>query len=661
MVDFEDCCRMRWEKYFPATSIRPPRHMPDACEANGARVLLAHWLLKLETAQRTPAFVRTLPGVRLDDATAWTEVPLLLEVGNAGRIFPVLLGLLPCTEIRVEAGWLSLSAEDAARAALTLAGHGEKGFVLLPRASPPGARPIDGASLALPLAAAGRRLVQGRPLPWQIMMTGALAPDGTVLAVDAVSAKYDAFRRRCHMQDGRAFFYPLANNALDRPDACAVTSLDATLALCALCDAHGAGLLQNLASWRWTPQYFFTWLTDDTFAPDLLHPLLDLAEREHWHFSGGAALSEAVHRLYAWRARQGRLDHLERLLRLFPSADQALGLDNLALLRLASMHATLESHAGRVDGPWQGILAHCLQSMGNDNPETAAELLLAELRLANVAYNAYNFHMPISPAWLEHVQARRSYCARFSEDATLGKAYGFLTQRAAFVGQWKQALEYAQTSLRFFGATVCEKKRRWIDRVYIFCEMGRTAEAEHELRLALTASLDSAALAATDQLVRTYQGKDADYVHAAFVRICRQFPPLLGSYPVADILDGQCQDHHPWQCWSHNCGRLLAKDNPDLARRCLHRSLAICRCDARATTLLPMALLPLAGLIFLNMEPAADVLRHTEAVLQELHSLCDQGQLHAKHFRPVLEAATPLAALQIVEDAQSQLFPFNYR
>ncbi len=160
---------------------------------------------------------------------------------------------------------------------------------------------------------------------------------------------------------------------------------------------------------------------------------------------------------------------------------------------------------------------------------------------------------------------------------------------------------------------------------------------------------------------------DDAFVHATFVRICRAMPSLFEGYPAAQMLarlNNPASDkppRNPLQYWANNCGHLLAGEDPELARQCLRKSVSICLAESDATTLTPMALLPLSGLFHLRLEAEEALLEKAEAVIGQIRELCDAGLLRLEHFRRVVDAGSAREALDVVEAEQERLFPFNYR
>ncbi len=664
MIDWELYQRLRREKFFSAQDIELPEEPDERQSEDALRVLLAQRLLAATSGEQLPEQLASVAGVSVDGASAWCELPLLVEGEGRATVFPVLLGLLQVHDVRIEAGWLCPDAEDAAGKALSLAGQGRQGFVLLRRDVQPGAG-ISGSSLGLPLAIAGRRLAEGQAGSCKALATGAVDEHGAVCPVGAVKIKHG----RAVKTKGCFFLYPKANEADLPPDAdraCPVASLEEALALCGL-DGGDSVVLRLLPGWSKAPHGFFAWLDSGEFSSRALPALLAHAESAGW-LQGTAEsplLAEAVNHLYSWREKNhpGQ-DTMRRLLAYFPlDAVLKQDLPALPLLRLAGMNSTLSFQKGEGDSHWREISSHCWKNIGTADMESALEVLVAVARDANgCAHNAYRFCTPLPKDWLARVEKYTEFCRQFgiAESKSLGKAYGMLTERAALAGDFRSALNASELSLSFFSDTR-DRRRRRLDRTYIFCDMGRAEDATRELGGALASCLGASSEEAIAPNGSSLAVCEDPFVHAAFVRLCLSMPALFAGYPVEKILKTQFQPWHPWQCWARNCGQLLASSNPALARTCLHEAIGICLHNRKETTLTPMALLPLSALAHLRLEPMEQVCLLARPILAQLRELCRSGHLCKEHFRTVLEASSTASALEAVEREQARLFPFNYR
>ena len=272
--------------------------------------------------------------------------------------------------------------------------------------------------------------------------------------------------------------------------------------------------------------------------------------------------------------------------------------------------------------------------------------------MVGILHNAYRFiPSDIPREWEEQLQK----FAAFDPDPAIGKCYGFLTHHMAFCNRLEDARHHAELSLRNFSAPE-DKQRRHADLVFIHLDAGDPDGARQWPCKLLEVP------PATASLAEAAARQTARFSHAAFVRFCRQCPDTLRDYPVETILaQAESEREHPWQLWANNCGRLLVRSNPALARRCLCLSRDLCLEQASSCTLPPMALLPLAALHAAQLESAQDVLRQTESVLQRLRDDCALSLLHEPHFRPLLALADPAAVLDAVNADPARYFPFNYR
>ena len=221
----------------------------------------------------------------------------------------------------------------------------------------------------------------------------------------------------------------------------------------------------------------------------------------------------------------------------------------------------------------------------------------------------------------------------------------------------EDALNYSELSLNYF-TDINDKQRRWIDRTYIYCDLKDKEKAIIELQKAVFLPED---LNEPLPELSSYNWakNDNSYLQAAFVRLCRLDPDLFSGYPTESILS-HFKRENPWQCWGNACGYLLAKRDPDLARRCLQASFEVCF-EPCGETFVPMGLLPLATSLEMGLKTYADICDYADQILSNLRSLCEKRTLCLEHFAEVCDAKTPLEALEIVWDKQETLFPFNYR
>lgn len=651
--------RLRYgdDTWVPGGRILPPGPGDDltALDGNGQRLLLALHLLK---GIALPDGMESLPLVaRCRRATQWREIPLAVAgMQGKARLVPVLLGLLPEPDTEVEPGWLSPRAEQAAREALRQGGSG-RGFMLLPRVDPASlARCIDGPSLALPLAVAARRMVAGRSFPSDVVLTGALDDRGGVLSVACLREKLNCALKNEY--PARLFLFPHADReTLTDPRSIPVACLDDADALLDLENGNAADIAARLPFWQKKPAEFFDWIAiaDPNFRQQALPPLLRLAGQRRWFADlDDDALSQSLKSLdRIWAMLKDDTSATEAVLSLIP-CDRVAGLPaSTELLHLAEKHKTQGNHRGESIRQWCDISKRCLNEL-RQTPSHALRLeeLNSRVRdMVGILHNAYRFiPSDIPREWEEQLQK-----FALDPDQAIGKCYGFLTQHMAFCNRLEEARRHAERSLHNFFAPE-DKQRRHADLVFIHLDAGDPDGARQWLCKLLEVP------PATASLAEAAARQTARYSHAAFVRFCRQCPDTLRGYPVETILaQAESERKHPWQLWANNCGRLLVRSNPALARRCLCLSRDLCLEQASSCTLPPMALLPLAALHAAQLESAQDVLRQTESVLQRLREDCALSLLHEPHFHPLLTLADPAAVLDAVNADPARYFPFNYR
>lgn len=150
------------------------------------------------------------------------------------------------------------------------------------------------------------------------------------------------------------------------------------------------------------------------------------------------------------------------------------------------------------------------------------------------------------------------------------------------------------------------------------------------------------------------------FLHAAFVRVCRKKKELFEGYPVASILQKKAKNTRmdPWQCWTKNCGCLLAANDPDLSRECFQESYSLYLAPEVGIPLLPMALLPLSHLLFFDRALHDELCQTAEKILKKLDETCHEGIFSKEHFSHVLQAESVSEALLNVYKEQETLFPF---
>ncbi len=231
----------------------------------------------------------------------------------------------------------------------------------------------------------------------------------------------------------------------------------------------------------------------DEDALRALPSLVSLAATEGWggRFQDAEAMAKAVGHLYSWRDSHVReKDALNDLLSFFSreKAEDA-GMPPLQLLRLAGMNITLNNHRGLVLSPWNAIATRCCELVKDADPQSASEAIVAVVRSAfGAMQNAYKFCEESPKEWMQRVGEDTSYCRRFKSVVHLGKAYGTLAHRAAFLGRGEEAEALCRQSLDFWRDDG-NRQFRSIDLAYIYCDMGRIGDAVRELSQALALSL----------------------------------------------------------------------------------------------------------------------------------------------------------------------------
>ena len=675
-MDWEGYRYIRKEWFYPTLKITPPD--PEELDATDqeavCRLVLAQKLLRGESAgSMPPAYA---PALDIHDAVRWCEVPLVIVEGAKAWICTVLLGLLNDSAIRIEPGFLSEKATEAARLALRLAGKGTNGFVLIRGVEPV---EIDGGSLALPLASAGHALIEGKSVSSDIIMTGALDENGIVKGVDHVEKKYDCVFR--HDGNKRIFFYPAENKndikSGSSTNVIQAVNLESTYALYDMCLDNKIDLVRTIDYWRLSPDNFFSDISKNKIPPEAIASLLTIAENENWKEKFGSirAFGDAIKNLNDCISSNAIENikyevnkNIYRFLNLLPDINDTnlYDLDMLQLLRLAGMHMTNDNHKGIVDSPWKDVIDYCIEKTENSNIEIVGEKIVGIIRNDIVAsQNRYDFHKGISNKWMNFINHTNQYYSLFDikKSVTLGKAYGVLTAYNAFLEKFDDALQASKLSMQFFNDPK-DILRRYIDNIYIYCDTEKLIDAENLIDEIPSLLLQNTDISELSKERCRFEQIDHAYVHAAFVRLCRKKPSLFSEYPVYEVFKKYAENtkEHPWQCWGNNCGYLLMEAQDTVyARKLFHFAIDICLSNPKRWALFPMALLPLAGLRRFHLEPDEYVLQQTKKVMDLIQEGCHEGKYCKSHFEHILEAEGTEEVLDIVVKEEKILFPFNYR
>ncbi|ACU89341.1 hypothetical protein [Desulfomicrobium baculatum] len=237
----------------------------------------------------------------------------------------------------------------------------------------------------------------------------------------------------------------------------------------------------------------------------------------------------------------------------------------------------------------------------------------------------------------------------------LGQYYGTLIQNYAFCGPnyIKDVLYFCNKAYKAFGDSpeeIDEVMRIENYLIYAHLDAQNFQEAKTHLQNYLKPHYKNDII--------DWNSVTDKFKHAATARFIAETGEDVCLYKNWIRHNWQKTDeHHPWQLWLYNSGRIFLKSEPDIAKECLNRSLKICKIFG-GTTVKAMGLLSLAYLINLSHPSEHSKLAtETDDIINSIKS----SKLNQEHFSQVLNENNLIKCLETVRNNQQTLFPFTYR
>ena len=625
----------------------------------------------------------------------WISLPLLTLQGRTGRLIPMLLSsgmvcmkarhcscLLPAASIPfvVPTGemrgsgktcllppWIDHKTDTIIREAFALGWPEAPAcsyWFLLDENDPP----IQGDSLALPVALAAVLLQQGQSWPNGFFATGGLQTDGTITSVSGLREKEQLARQHgC-----RLFLHPSPGpgpSPRSGSQACADLN-QARDALQCFQSGHKPATIALYQACRYSLDHLLAHLHE--LPPGLIAPYPRLPGQQQWcqqmlaRAAGNpgqylAPLADCFRRCRNSPAHAAILSQLfepQQLVSLI-STNPSHDVVRAACSWIESMlaHAT---HHGDTDtaATWERISEQVRPQLELDD---AIGLILREIVAER--FNRYDFR-PALPARFDALLSTIARAQKITGQSSyqLGAMYGTLAQNYGFCGpaffpDLDQAARLAETA---FGHRYKRETARTLNyRIYGLLDQGR-----HDLAASLLSSyLDLPGPADTNTIFQQalsllrQQEQDSLFQAAVALRYLASANVLLQDRFPKEILPGVMQSHsHPWQLICVNLARLaLVTDQTKPARQLLLKAINIC--EQGGATMQAMALLPLS---LLHRYQLADV--DTLDKAQKLRQwLVEESGLNQRHFSVLTGKSQPESLLATVWEKRKQLYPFSYR
>ncbi len=627
------------------------------------------------------------PGAAI--AAAWQAVPVVLagdRTGNdAVRFF--LVGRLPTGTARSYPSWLAgvleadalQGVDDAIAAARARAVP--SGFVpylvpLLPVLDTP---QVHGRSLALPLALACRAAIEGTRLAPRLVVSGDLAPDGTLRPVDDIPAKARALANaKANGRGYDALLFPKGSHlGLGLPDTITpidVATLDdawmwATLYtperrddLVRLQTALQGGddFAANLAN---LPADLLEWLAAADRHRGLVDVVLADAGRAARLLSAlESCLADAgrdLDRAAAIARLAGRREDVERLAAASP----------VAAFTWSALQLCIANHRGDNAGSsfWKQTAAAWLEPARRLDPGTVSRFV--NRQVVADRHNCFRFQPELPEPFAALLAEEERYHRPGTYNYVLGSMYGTVCQNFGFCGP--EYIEKTRAAARraqecFLGGEAEEEaaRRNWrrpfAYLVFACLDAGLFLEARANLwrflgidswsQLGSADGLDpwslfplcryladAAAAAAGDETVWR-----CGMVRAILDRVTAERPETPA---------------HPWQLIAYEAGRLARRaGDPDLARGLWERAIGWCGRIGGETPAV-MALLPLAA-----RRVHGGVSRDERDLALDIRRCIDRSAFLDKgHFAGILARRNAGALLDEVHADRHRYFPFAYR
>ena len=246
----------------------------------------------------------------------------------------------------------------------------------------------------------------------------------------------------------------------------------------------------------------------------------------------------------------------------------------------------------------------------------------------------------------------------------LGALYGTLAQNYGFCGptHLSAVLEMLARAEDAFGGKYYLEKERLINyRIYALLDSGMARDTTSLLNdyLGLNSEAGQDDWFQEVQNLLTTKNSTNVFKAALALRVLADtgyhpsLPKNTGLNCVPALLE---QTSHPWQLIALNLGKILLSVNQSNEAEELFRH-SVHACLSGGDTLQPMGLLALAELHAAGLANTYDY----QKIQEIIRWLGQTTALNTKHFRPILDTATPESLLEEVMKKRNTLFPFSYR
>jgi hypothetical protein len=601
----------------------------------------------------------------------WGRINLVLAVQGSARIIYALIGH---GQSEIETLWplwaekrMDTRAKQSIKRVCSLL-HPEKPFFFWPQINPTGQnKPINGASIGLPVYLGFKALKQQKKIPEQVVCTGKINNHGILEAVSFVEEKVHEAKFKCFA----AFIYP--------QDSIQFRPYGPSLEILPVPDLETAWLIFDHYSsdcGRQALDFLLHANDPQWMARNIAHVSLPLLMRVEKEYSFAPVLAGIIKDKDLLLTLINSLEYLvvrpdwpkkkiEMILdMLFPWSriqDIAAEFPELSF-RICQLHLKKASQTGDLAaGKLWSDRANLFTSSVIPLDESEKHLLVSRLNeLVSQTHNRYCFQPGLPPQIgerereiieeMEASLARRKKREPLAVHVSLGQFYGTMAQHFAFCGpEYLQKVEeYVHKACAAFGlgqvpAYRQEWQREYSYLVYAYLDAGEPDKALSALQIYLGGN------------IRDYTPDNNPYKHAALMRFLADTGFDLSHYlKWARHKARNIPHQHPWQLWAYNLGQVT--QDRKLKRKFWQQAVQLCLRSGEAAINV-MALLPLSKLYAHKLSSSEYLSLETSKVLEILNN----SSLYKPHFARILEAETWEETLEIVFKYLPGFFPFSYR
>ena len=603
---------------------------------------------------------RLFPGTdqELLQVAPWIHVPILAVQRKKGRAVSMMVGLLPdSTDCRAIGSPTpdARTAEAVCRACrIAGAGNGVIYWFLQQEDE----QPVQGNSLALPVALAVEFLCRSASWPEGLYATGELEEDGSIVPVAHVREKY-----RCIAPSCRLFLAPadmtLPHSADQPVHGC--TSFDDA---CFAATLYSGGTTAADIS-----LYQACWISEHNFFNNFheLPQAMAKSPRAREFFRRAAAEPESHLHLLTGCFRRCRHDRRrgQYLAELFTPEKIENLTGNSPSLDFSAFNWCLAAVA---------FHNHCGQVRESRRWRSCADSLLSRVDLMEIGrfinhtfvghrFNRYDFRPEATPeltAVLEQEEKKQEVYP--GSNALLGALYGTLAQNFGFCGPSRlpSLLEMTYRARKAFGRKYLHETERLLNyEIYGYLDSGQPKQARQLTGkyLGLGDSCGPEDWLQQAETLLTAPDASGPFKAALVMRLLSEigYKPSP-AYITARISIICRQRGHPWQLIALNLGRMAAAAGRlEDAGQLFHHSLRICLADS--DTMRPMGLLALGELYTTGLTDDDDYRK-----AQEINKWLKQtDRLNTDHFHAIFGLMDSKELLHGVNLERNRLFPFSYR